>query len=146
MLSFTLPRTEHLISQVLPAAGAFTAQAFQELPKGTRELIYWITYTRSPGSTGAPIFDAQWSDDVDECSELILDEGSFVAADPLGSANVYVGRILGPIPSDDNPLSYVMSYIVPYGATKFRLRSAEIGDVNNPGTIIVAVTGGTGAP
>ena len=146
MLSFTLPRTVHLAAQALPAAGAFTAQDFQVLPPGTRELIYWITYTRVPGTTGAPVFDAQWSDDVDESSELILDEGSFVAAAPLGTVNVYMARILGPVPADDNPVSYVLSYIVPYGATKFRLLCAEIGAVATPGTIAVAVTGGTGAP
>ena len=149
MLSFTLPRTVHLAAQVLPAAGAFTSQAFVVLPPGTRELIYWITYTRSPGTTGAPVFDAQWSSGLtsaDETSELVLDEGSFVAAAPLGTANVYVARILGPVPSTDAALEYVMSYIVPYGAARFRLRCAEIGDVADPGTIEVFVTGGTGAP
>lgn len=145
MLSFTIPREEHLAAQVLPAAGAFTAQGFAELPSGTRELIYWVTYTRGAAG-GYPVFDAQWGDGVDEGSELVLDEGSFAAAAPLGNFNVYIGRILGPAPADGNPVQYVLSYIVPYGASLARLRVSEGGDIANPGTIVVAYTGGTGAP
>lgn len=145
MLSFTIPRTEHLNSEVLPAAGAYTAQDFATLPPGTRELIYWITYTRG-GAGGYPIFDVQWSDDADECSELVLDEASFTAAAPSGNVNVYMQKLLGPAPADGNPVGYMLALIVPYGATKGRLLVAEGGAVDTPGTVTVAYTGGTGAP
>lgn len=145
MLSFTIPRTAHLASQVLPAAGAYTSQNFATLPAGTRELIYWITYTRG-GAGGYPIFDVQWGDGVDEASELVLDEASFVAAPPSGNANVYMQKLLGPAPADGNPVGYLLALIVPYGATQARLRVAEGGAVGTPGTVIVSYTGGTGAP
>lgn len=146
MLSFTIPRTVHLASQVLPAAGAFTSQDFAVLPPGTREMVYWITYTRAPGFTGYPQFLVQWSNGVEEAFELVLDKGTIVVAQPAGDFNTYVEEILAPIPGSDAALSYVYEFVVPYGASGGRLLAAEKGDVNNPGSIVIAYTGGTGAP
>ncbi len=142
---YNTPRTVQLASQALPAAGAFTSQAFTSLLEGAKEVNYWITYTRGDAG-GYPVIDVQWGNDTEESSELFLDESSFSPSQPLGNANVYIGRLLGPAPADANPVSYLLSCIVPYGATKARLRVAEGGVVGTPGTIAVAFTGGVGAP
>lgn len=147
-MPFFIPRTVHLPTTALPAAGAFTAQAFFPLPRGVREISYWITYTRDPAGadTGNPKFLVQWGNGVEEAFELVLDRGSLVVAQPAGDFNMYIEEPLGPIPGSDAPITYVLPVVAPYGASLARLLVAEQGDVANPGTILVALTGGVGAP
>jgi hypothetical protein len=145
VLSFTIPRTEHLASQGLPAAGAWVDQAFATLEPGTTQLTYWITYRRG-SATGFPLLRPQWGNDTEEADELILDESSFAATPPTGRVSVYQMRLAGPVPADNNPITYALVLDVPYGSTKARLNVSEGGDIANPGNITVAYTGGTGAP
>lgn len=147
-MPFFIPRTVHIPSSTLPAGGGFTAQGFFPVPRGVREISYWITYTRDPAGadTGYPAFLVQWGNGVEEAYELVLDRGSLTVAQPLGLFNTYIEAPLGPIPASDSPLVYVLPVVAPYGASTARLLVAEKGDVNAPGDILVAYTGGVGAP
>ena len=142
---FAIERAIHLASTVLPAVGAFTQQAFTALSPGAKEISFWITYTRGAAG-GFPAAQVQWTNGVEESSQLILDQSSFAGGSPIGDVNVYVEEVLLPTPNSDSPLSYVLTAVVPYGATGFRLLAAERGVALTPGTIEIAYTGGVGVP
>lgn len=142
---FVVERAVHLASTVLPGGGLFTSQAFTPLPPGAKEISYWITYTRGAAG-GYPAAQVQWTNGTEQSSQLILDQSSISPGTPIADVNVYVEEVLLPAPNSDAALSYVLTAIVPQGATGFRLLAAERGAPGTPGTILIAYTGGVGVP
>lgn len=144
--TYMADRATHIASAALPAAGAFTAQAMESLPAGAKQLHMLVTYTR--GAVGGyPVFRMQWGTDEDTTDgyhELIRDLSQFVGSGAVGQAPTYIEEIPGPIPDNASALKYVLSFNVPYGATKFRLIGAEEGVTGTPGTVAVDYVGGTG--
>lgn len=137
---FRTSRTELIASQVLPAAGAPTSEAFAVLTAGAfRRLSYWISYTRGAAG-GYPVYYPQWSNGTDDANELLLDQTSLVVTAPVGKVNLYQEALVGPAPDNDNPLVQVIQFEVPAYATGARILVAEEGDTVNPGTIAVAWT------
>lgn len=136
---FELTREVHL-SQVLPAAGAFTSQNFFDLPTGTRGLTFWITYTQG-GAAGAPAFRLQGTNGTEQARQLIQDDSSLAVAQPNAEVNVEMETVLGPIPANATPIVYKLPYTVDPGETGVRLTVAEDGNIAAPGTILIAITG-----
>lgn len=136
---FVIPRFVHL-SQVLPAAGAFTSQGFYTFPPGTRGLTFWITYTRG-GAAGAPAFRLEGTNGTEQARQLIQDDSSLAVTQPNATVNVEMETLLGPIPADGSAVVYKLPYTVDPGETGVRLLAAEVGNVGAPGTILIAITG-----
>ena len=87
---FLIPRTVELASQVLPAAGAYTAQGFSAIPAGTKRVSYWVTYTGNT-ATSKPKFRVEFDNGADAGGEMILDPSSIAATSAgYASANIYV--------------------------------------------------------
>lgn len=139
-IGFILNRTVHLDSQVLPAAGVFTSQLFQTIPNGTKQVTFWVTYTRGAAG-GFPAFRTQWSNGVEQGFDMVEDVASLAVANPIASTNVYQHEILGPAPSSNTAIVYPLVFSVPDNTTSIRLIAAERGVPGTPGTILVALTG-----
>jgi hypothetical protein len=137
---FLIGRSTHLVSQVLPPAGAFTNQAFSAVPSGTKSITFWVTYTR--GAVGGfPAFRAQWSNGTETATEAVEDLGSLVVAQPFADVSFYEQTLLGPIPADGNPITYPLVFSIPDNTTSVRLIAAERGVTATPGTVAIALTG-----
>jgi hypothetical protein len=137
---FLIPRFVHL-SQVLPGAGAFTAQAIYTFPPGTRGLTFWITYTSAGAPTGGPAFRLEGTNGTETARQLIQDDSSLAVAQPNAEVNVEMETVLGPIPANATPVVYKLPYNVDPGETGVRLLAAEDGNTGAPGTILIAITG-----
>jgi hypothetical protein len=138
--NFLIPRTEHLPSQVLPAAGALTNQAEFAMPAGTKFIAFTVTYTRGAAG-GYPQFEVLWGDLVQEARDLVVDQGSLAVAGDEGLFNVYLGNPLGPPPITDDPIEYILEYEVPGGQRTVRLLAGEWGQTLTPGTMQITLTG-----
>lgn len=136
---FLVSREVHL-SQVLPAAGAYTSQAFYTFPAGTSGLTFWISYVRGDAA-GAPAFRLEGTNGVEVARQLIQDDGSLVVAQPEATVEVLLETLLGPIPADGNVMIYKLPYNVDPGESGVRLLAAEVGNIAVPGTILIATTG-----
>lgn len=132
------------MDQELPAAGAFTAQAFFVYPNplgfstSVTGITFWITYTPN-GAGGAPAFRLEGSNGTEIARQLIQDDGSLVVAQPEGMVNVLLETVLGPI--DPAVTVYKLPYNVDPGEIAVRLLAAEVGNVGTPGDILIAITG-----
>lgn len=136
-----MARSVHRASAALPAAGAYTSQAYTTIPAGIVNVAFWISYTRGAAG-GYPAFRVQWSDAVDAgARDMILDESSLVVSQPEGTLDTYQETITGPTPQTDDPLVYIYSYSVPPLATGARLIAAEVGVVATPGTLAIGIAG-----
>lgn len=147
MRAFEIERQVHLASGVLPAAGAYTAQNYIDLPPGAKIIVFWITYTRG-GALGQPKFRLQWGNgtetDADELTQY--DPGAEVVDDVVNTP-YYLERPLGPPPVDGTARVYRLPVeIIDMGARQLRMLVAEHGNVGAPGTIAIAYTGTRGGP
>jgi hypothetical protein len=141
---FVVDRTVHLASQVLPAAGAFTAQPMESVPLGTKFLTYVVTYTRGAAG-GYPVFRHESTNGVEtNVREPLQNDSSLVVAQPDGAVDVVMEEIDGPAPADGDPIVFYLRYELMDGATAARLLVAEKGDPANPGTVAIARTGSGG--
>lgn len=138
---FELARSVHLASQALPAAGAFTNQAAFTVPAGITEISFWVTYTRGAAG-GFPYLQVLIGNGTEEGNDITIDQ-NIVVAQPLGTQNIYEQQLAGPIPASAAAITYVVAVRVPRGATKIRLIAAEGGVPATPGTIAIALAGGT---
>jgi hypothetical protein len=136
-----IPRTIHLASAVLPAAGAFTGQTAFDVPEGTKELLLYCTYTRGAAG-GFPRFQPMYGNGTEEVQSMVIDSSSFTAAAvPQGRYNVFQEQINGPIPAAGTPILYCLRVCMEGGNTTFRLLAAEAGVVGTPGTLAITLTG-----
>jgi len=138
--SASIPRSVVLPSQVLPVGGGFTSQSSFPIPKGVRRVSYYVKYTH--GVTGGyPVVRLMWGNGVEETQSTIID-ASFSAFDGVLAANqMRLNDLVGPIPSDDNPIYFMIESTVPGGATTTRLLIAEAGQIGVPGLAEISLTG-----
>lgn len=138
---FVIPSTEYLASQVLPAAGAFTAAQATAVPVGTKRVSFWITYTQGAAG-GYPSFRPQYQTaGGDSGRATVLDLSSFTAANPEGTTKFYLEDLDGPAPTDGQPITYELTFLLPADVTGIDLMAAEKGVTATPGTIGVRFTG-----
>jgi hypothetical protein len=134
-------RTVHLASAALPAAGAFTAQAAFAVSSGVGEIAFWVTYTRGAAG-GFPIFHVLFGNGTEEGQDITVD-ATIVPTAPQGRQQFYMQELAGPIPAGAGAIDYVIPVRIPRGATTVRMLAAEAGVVGTPGTIAIALAGGT---
>lgn len=134
-------RIVHIASSALPAAGAFTSQGFQNVPKGTLRITYWVTYTRG-GAGGYPVFHHEYSNGIDVAREIIQDDSSLdMTSPPNGRVDLGLEELKGPVPADDTAIKYALTFQqLPVATDRVRLLVAEAGAVGTPGTIQVVIT------
>jgi len=138
---FELARTVHIASAVLPAAGAFTSQAAFAVPAGITEISFWVTYTRGAAG-GFANLRVLIGNGTEEGLEIAIDQ-TIVVVQPIGTQNIYEQQLAGPIPATAAAITFVIAVKVPRGATTIRMIAAEGGVVGAPGTLAIALTGGT---
>lgn len=142
--SFLLDRTEHLAPQGLPAAGAYTDQAMEDVPRGTLFVTYWVEYTRG-GAGGYPAFRHETTNGVEtNVREPLQDNSSLTTVQPNGSVDVLLEEIDGPQPVGAGKIGFFLRYGLPDWTTAARLRVSEKGNTASPGTVSIARTGSGG--
>jgi len=134
----TIPRTIHLDYQPLPPSGNFTDQAPYQLPVGIKNITFYIRYARGAvgGQAGLQLF---WSDGTQEYQETIVDldvNGPTI----MGQQGLYLQNLVSPIPTDDDPIDFVLYVSVPGGAKTTRLIANEIGVPGSPGSVGITLT------
>lgn len=142
-----IPRTIHLASAALPAAGAFTSQDFFDLPIGIESLIYYITYTRGAVG-GRPLFRTEWGNVLtdpgggEETRDIIIDGATGITiATPNARFDFLQSEPRGPIPADGAAIDYILRCgNITGGYRKTRLLMAEIGVAATPGTAQITLT------
>lgn len=137
---FLIARREHLASQTLPGAGAFTNQAFETVPAGTKRVAFWVTYTRGAAG-GFPKFHVEFDNGTDQGRDVIIDSLSLTTTDPNGQFNVPLAEPAGAVPADGSAIEYVLDFDLPPNTTGVRLLAAEEGVAGTPGTIAIGFTG-----
>lgn len=140
---FLIERVVLLAEQALPAAGAAVLSAAEALPAGTKEVVFWLTYTQGAAG-GYPAISVIWGNGTENSFDAVLDLSSFTVAGELGETDIYVNSLNGVPPPDGNALSWVEPFKVPAGATSVVLSAREVGVVGTPGTIVAALTGAGG--
>jgi hypothetical protein len=138
---FEVPRTAHLATGVLPAGGAYTGQPAYSIPRGIRDVTFYVTYTRgAPG--GYPSVRLLWGDGTTESQETIIDVHTS-GTEPTSAQNLFLQEMNGPVPADGNPISFIVEGSVPGGASTARLIVAEKGAPGTPGTAGITLTAST---
>lgn len=134
-----IPRVIHVPEAPLPPSGNFTGQGQYVIPRGIRRITYYVTYRRAaPG--GYAIVRILWGNGVEETQSTVIDTGMSVLTSALSSQDMFLNDLTGPMPPDDNPVSFAVETSVPGGAVTARLLVAERGTPGIPGTISVALT------
>jgi hypothetical protein len=80
-----------------------------------------------------------WGNGTEESQETLIDT-NFEDQGSLSLQNLYLQDLEGPIPTDNNPISFLVEASVPGGATTVRLVAAEGGAIPTPGTIKIILT------
>lgn len=137
----------NLDTVALPAAGAFTAQAYTTIPAKARRISIVGTYSKgASSSSGSCRFRVQWQIPggapegvVLDVYETVIDGTTITKATSFLENPEYVYSIISPPNPTVNPLSFrMLSCEVPVNATGVRVLCAEV-DTANPGTITVRV-------
>jgi hypothetical protein len=136
----------------LPAAGAFSDQAFQAIDKGTLRVTYWVKYTRGAAG-GFPTFRHEYSNaspfeianasagTYDVAREIILDPTSITAAAPNATIDAFLEQVNGPAPASGSAITFCLTYErLPAACRAVRLLVAEAGVVGTPGTCNIYMT------
>lgn len=134
-------RAVHLASQTLPGAGAFTAQAAFNVPSGVGEITFWVTYTRGAAG-GFANLQILFGNGTEEGNDVVLNTAVTVVQ-PFGTQQIFEQIIEAPHPAAAGAINFVVATRVPRGATTIRMLAAEAGVVGTPGTIAIALAGGT---
>lgn len=148
-----IPKTEHRASAALPAAGAFTSQNFQLVPKGTYRVSYWIAYARGDVG-GYPVFRHEYANTVGAdgaapgtfagsvAREIIIDPTTTTAAATTNAAvKFYCEDLDGPVAGAAETQYYCLTYErLPAACVGVRLTVAEKGVTATPGTCSIYVT------
>lgn len=138
---YEIPRVIHLATGHLPPSGSFTDQPYYTIPTGIRRIAFYVTYTRgAPG--GYMSVRLMWGDGVNEIQETLLD-CSVPTNGPITTQNMYLQEMNGPVPQDDNPISFIVETRVPGGAKTVRLIAAEKGVPGAPGIAGITLTAAT---
>lgn len=139
--SFEIPRAVHLNSGPLPASGNFTNQAPYLIPQHVRSLTFYVSYTRGT-SGGYAALQLLWGDGVSEFNETLLDT-TIEVNNPSSNQNLHLQEFDGPVPTDGNPVNFMIEASIPGGARSARLIIAERGQPSSPGTASITLTAST---
>jgi hypothetical protein len=135
---FEIPRTVHLLTQILPPSGNVTSQPPYMIPHGVHHVTFYITYTRgAPG--GFPTFYILWGNGVEETQETLVDSCITISS-PYSTQNMFLQDLDGPAPQDNNPISFILYVTIPGGSTTVRLIASEKGVPGAPGTLGITLT------
>ena len=131
-------RTLHL-QATLPPGGQYTNQASFSLLPGLDEVTFYVTYIRgAPG--GFVSLRLFWGNGIEETQETLID-GSFT---PLSTSTVQQNMSLldyfGPVPTNNDPISFILYVDIPGGSNTVRLKAAEGGAIGTPGTVSITLT------
>ena len=140
--NWVITRTAHLASGALPAAGAFTSQAAQAIPAGTKKISFWITYTRGAAG-GYPVFELLCSNGTEEIRVVLGNVSSLAVSQPNGAFDTLQLQLIGPKPQNGSALVFGYTFNdedLPAGATTTRLLAAELGVTGTPGTCAITFT------
>ena len=136
--SIEIPRVVHLAPGILPPSGGFTAQPVFNVPHGIRHVAFYITYTRG-APNGNALFKLMWGNGVEESQETIVDT-DIAGPSIMGQQGMFLQDLTGPVPADDNPISFVLYVSVPGGAKTVRLLASEAGVPGIPGIVGITLT------
>lgn len=124
---------------VLPAAGAFTDQAYSLLGPLSRRLTIGLKYTKAAAAaTGQVKCQIQWKlvNEVGYFEPLIDGSNPTVTADVM-QVPEYKQELLGPpVTAGNTPLLWRLTTVeIPSCAVAVRVLMAEVGDAAHPGTV-----------
>ena len=129
-------------SGVLPASGAFTAQAVQPFPSQRipRRLSVLCTLTKhASATTNAAKIAVQWQIGAGSALfyETFIDTSSPTIGAPFAEMPEYALVVVGPdVTAAESPFSYrALSLEVPSAATGVRVLAAEASDTTHPSTL-----------
>lgn len=126
-------------SGALPAWPTFTAPAPTAGPAGSKRVTFWVTYTRGAAG-GFPVFRVSASYPGGASFRIpLVDQASFLAANPNAVLKFYMEELEGPVPADGLPIKYELTFLLPANGNAF-LAVAERGVPATPGTIEVEYT------
>lgn len=134
-----VPRVVHLPTQVLPLAGAFTAQAPYSIPARVRKVAFYITYSRGVAG-GFPIVRLMWGNGSEETQATVISASAAAVSSVLTAQPMRLSDLMGPVPPDDSPVSFLLETTAPGGSTTVRLLASEGGVPGLPGTIGITLT------
>jgi hypothetical protein len=133
-----IPRTVHLLTQVLPPSGNWTNQPPYLIPDCIKKICFYITYSRgAPG--GYALLRMLWGNGTDETQQTLIDL-DFTAQQPNSFQNMYLQDLEGPIPQTSAPVNFMVEVSVPGGCTTVRLVASEGGVPGAPGSIGITLT------
>lgn len=135
---FEIDRVVHLEPQVLPINNIFTNQDRYVIPSGIRTVAFYITYTRG-AIGGFTVLRLFWGNGVEEVQSTLVNENMNQITTALVSQDMFIDDLKGPVPTDNNPISFLLEVSPPGGAKTVRLRSAE-GSPGTPGSISITLT------
>lgn len=126
----------------LPAAGAFTGQAYTPLPAESRRLSIVAQIALGAGATtNQAKFRLQWQIDgaLDlDVSEAVIDGTTIVKTAPYLANPQFAYEVSGPVVT--GALAWrLLSVEVPIKATGVRVLVAEVGDTTHPSSVAVIV-------
>jgi len=134
-----IPRVVHLATQVLPTAGQFTNQSSYAVPHGIRKIAFYITYSR--GAVGGFIaLRLKWGNGSEETQATIIDRSAIRLDGEFSAQAMRLSDLMGPMPPDDSPVSFMLEASVPGGSSTVRLLAAEGGVPGLPGTVSITLT------
>lgn len=139
--AFEIPRAVHLANGVLPPGGALTNQPAYTIPQAVRSITFYVSYVRGAAG-GYASLRLLWGDGSAEYSETLLDT-TIVVDDPVANQNLHLQEFDGPVPTDGNPVNFLIEASIPGGARTARLIAAEKGTPSTPGTLGITLTAST---
>lgn len=124
---------------VLPAAGAFTDQAYSQLGPLARRLTIGIKYTKAAAATTNQLkLQVQWKL-VNEAGyfEPLLDGSNPTTGGDVMQIPEYKQEVLSPpVTVSNSPLLWrALMLEIPSCATGVRVLMAEVGDATHPGSV-----------
>lgn len=129
----------NLDALVLPAASAFTNQAYTPIPPQSRRMSIIASYAKAAAAvSGQAAFTLQWKfpGGVTDVYESVIDGTSSSVAAPFLVNPEYGWQLNGPVISTSLTFR-VLSVEVPVRALAARVLVAEVGDAAHPGTVSV---------
>lgn len=132
---------EHLASQTLPAAGAFTSQAGAVVPTGSTVITWVFSYTRGADG-GYLLIRPKWGDGVNLWDSVTVQK-TFTTVNGRARRRLFLEELDGPRPVDASLIRFGVSVQVDRGATVAAVHVAEGGVMGAPGTVAVAMLAGT---
>jgi hypothetical protein len=140
---YEIPRQIHLPTTVLSVGGVFTNQSPFSIPTRIKKITFYVQYTSASPPNGFAAFRLFWGNGVEDTQETVFDADMNQEDSAHVFQSFFIQDLHGPIPVDNNPISFVLSTTVPGGVTTVRLVAAEGGVPVSPGTVTITLTAST---